>query len=80
MDDFVPKGAPKSKGEGHAMTLAAGVQLPGCIASSRNGTRSVCSSRARVLAVKIGMMRVGVGWFEILTHWATKCSGMELLC
>ena len=28
VDDFVPKGAPKDRGEGPAATLAAGVQLP----------------------------------------------------
>jgi FAD/FMN-containing dehydrogenase len=59
MDNFVPRGALKGNGEGHAMTLAAGVQLPAMYAAAAKHNRTVVGGAAHTVGAAGGYIQAG---------------------
>lgn len=59
VDDFVPRGAPKGKGEGHAMTIAAGVQLPELYTAAAKQNRTVVGGSSHTVGAAGGYIQGG---------------------
>lgn len=59
MDNFVPRGAPTGKGEGHAMTIAAGVQLPELYMAAAKQNRTVVGGSSHTVGAAGGYIQGG---------------------
>ncbi|KAJ5820416.1 hypothetical protein N7474_006007 [Penicillium riverlandense] len=59
VDNFVPKGAPKNKGEGQAVTMAAGVNLPELYAFVAQHNRTAIGGSAHTVGAAGGYIQGG---------------------
>lgn len=57
--DFLPKGAPKGKHEGHAVSIGAGVQLPDMYAAVARQNRTVIGGSAHTVGAAGGYVQGG---------------------
>lgn len=59
VDDFVPKGAPRGNGEGHAVTIAAGVNLAELYAAVARHNRTVLGGSSKTVGAAGGYIHGG---------------------
>ena len=59
VDDFVPKGAPRGNGEGHAVTIAAGVNLAELYAAVARHNRTVLGGSSKTVGTAGGYIHGG---------------------
>lgn len=76
VDNFIPKGAPKHKSEGPAVTLASGVQLPGLYAAVAKYNRTVIAGSAHTVGAAGGYIQGG--GHSPFGHWKGLASDNAL--